>query len=609
MSPSDLIDTSTMSEEEARRFKLEAQREILSSKYRLKCRLLELQRRGARVVYANQQTAATDIIAEFTRGKVWVVLVAPPGAGKTGVILEVLRLLGEHPDEKVQVLIEDMLVITGMSDTDWTKTMRDGLLDELAGTVHHRTMLGKRDNLDTMRNGIIVTDECHVACQLNQTIDKKLKEAGLKSIQTLKARNMRMLDVSATPEGVLADLKRWRDDTAVVVLQPDEKYKGFQSMKDEKRLLNARDYDLENYEDAKKLLQLLDDRYKNSATKKYFPFRLYSSVARGHIVSACHELGWGSKNHDSNERIEDIDSKMSEPPVKHEVIFVKGFWRASKRVVRKHVGGTYEAPTTRPDDTSKSQGLTARFCNTFEWDGDQLDVNLRPLHFDDVESIDRYLKWWASDCNYKEAAYLAPRLRSDGKGGIKHPKTKVDPSSVQGVEELPAEVRGPSFRISLQTFDSVEAAKRWWKDPESVKTEPHDIRFGITKYNIYTVDGVKCIKYRGGNRRLITEVEARTPRTEIGGHITNSTPARIMPVTVGQDLGREGSGVARILPVIATDMQWGIASSSRIMPVETSSQAIKYIVVYKPDAVYSPRTNSTASSDNEEVAEVNIPTA
>lgn len=439
-----------MSEEDARRYKLEAQREILSSKYRLKCRLLELERRGARVVYANQEAAALEIVDQFIKGKVWVVLVAPPGAGKTGVILEVLRLLGEHIDEKIQVLIEDMLVITGMSDTDWTKTMRDGLLDELAGTVHHRTMLGKRDNLDTMRNGIIVTDECHVACQLNQTIDKKLKEAGLKSIQTLKARNMRMLDVSATPEGVLADLKRWRDDTAVVVLTPDAKYKGFQSMKDEKRLLNAKSYDLENYDDAKKLLKLLDDRYKESQIKKYFPFRVYSSTSRGNIVSACHELGWGApKNHDSNERIEDIDSKMSTPPSKHEVIFVKGFWRASKRVVRKHVGGTYESPTIRPDDTSKSQGLTARFCNTFDWDGDQLDVNLRPLHFDDVDSIDRYLKWWDADCNYKEAAYIAPRLRSDGRGRIKHPKTKVDPTSVEGVEETLADDVDPDPNMGM----------------------------------------------------------------------------------------------------------------------------------------------------------------
>jgi hypothetical protein len=425
-----------MSAEEIHQAELQNQRELLQLQYRQRLKIMQLKRQGAQIVYANQQEAALSIIREFIAGKVWVVLVAPPGAGKTGVILEVLRLLGEHIDSKHQIHIKNMHVITGMSDTDWSKTMKDGMLEALHTTVHHRGELNKKLNIETLRDGILITDECHVASQLNQTIDKKLKDAGLKNIDTLIARNMRMLDVSATPEGVLSDLKNWRDHTALVVLNPDEKYKGFKTMKSESRLRSAADYNLEKPENAKELLKLFQERYKNCPQKKYFAFRVYSANARANVVTACQELGWEFEDHDSSNRVEDIDRVMETAPNKHKVFFVKGFWRASKRLVRKHVGGTYESMTSKPDDTSKSQGLTARFCNTFDWEGEQERVELRPLHFDDVESIDRYLDWWSASCDYKEAAYKAPRLRSDGEGVVKHPKTKAHPASIVGVDAI-----------------------------------------------------------------------------------------------------------------------------------------------------------------------------
>ena len=441
----------TMSEEETHQVELENQRETLEMQNRQRLRIMRLKRQGAMIVYANQSEAANMIVQKFMEGKVWIVLVAPPGAGKTGVILEVLRLLGQHPLPEHQIHIKNMLVMTGMSDTDWSKTMKDGMLEALHSTVYHRAEL-KKVNLDNMRNGIVVTDECHVAAQLDQTIDKKLKESGLKNIDTLRARNMRMLDVSATPEGVSSDLEKWKDHTARVDLHPDEKYKGFAVMKSEGRLLNARDYDFEDREQAMAFVKKFDDRYKKCHTKKYFPMRVYSPTARANLIDACHEFGWEYEDHDSKNRVEDIDAVMEKPPAnnKHKMFFVKGFWRASKRLVKNHAGGSYESVTIRSDDTSKSQGLTARFCNTYDYEGEQLDPNLRPLHFDDVESIDRYLAWLDAGCDYKEAAYKAPRLRADGEGAVKHPKTKADPDSVVGVVKVEDDPQAPQVAPERQ---------------------------------------------------------------------------------------------------------------------------------------------------------------
>ena len=440
-----------MSAAEIRKLHLDNQRETIRQQYKFKCDLLALTRAGARVVYANQAEAANRIIANFMAGKVWVVLVAQPGVGKTGTILEVLRIIGEHPTPKWQAHVEDMLLITGMSDTEWKRTVADGTLPIFEKRIHHRQQFTCRARnapaMSTMRNGLIITDECHVAAQEGQTIHKALLSAGLGTIDALKERNMRMLDVSATPEGVLHDLLRWREDTAVVVLEPDEKYKGFQSMKDEGRLLSSKDYDLEKPEDAHRLIKLLDDRYKDCPTKKYFAFRISSDTARGNIKNACLARGWDHENHDSKDRVEDIDDVMAEAPPRHKVFFVKGFWRASKRIVRKHVGGSYEAPTVRADDTSKSQGLTARFCSPLDWEGEQTNVNLRPLHFDDIDSIDRYLEWTRAGYDYNLAAYSAPRLRSDGEGNVKHPRTKAAAAGGESpiaADEDPAPAPAPS---------------------------------------------------------------------------------------------------------------------------------------------------------------------
>ena len=426
----------TMSAQQIHRVELENQRDVLAMQYMHKLKIMTMKRAGARLVYVNQADAAQEIVAHFLAGKRWVVLVAPPGAGKTGVILEVLRILGQHSNPDIQCHIDDMLVLTGMSDTDWTNTMKDGMLPALAKTVYHRGEL-KSVELGSRKNGIIVTDECHVACKVGQTIDKMLSGAGLKNIDTLKRRNMLMLDVSATPESVLYDLRKWRTDTAVVKLVPDEKYKGFQTMKDEGRLRTAKEFDLEKYEDVMKLLKIFQDRYEHCSSKKYFAFRLQSETARQNIREACVALGWDKPEaHDSANRVEDIDEVMMNAPTKHKVFFVKGLWRASKRLVRMHVGGTVESNTQRSDDTAKSQGLTARFCSTFDWDGEQEDVNLRPLHFDDIASLDRYLYWLDTGCDYNEAAYNAPRMKSDGDGHVRAPKSKADPDSVVGVDKV-----------------------------------------------------------------------------------------------------------------------------------------------------------------------------
>ncbi len=154
---------------------------------------------------------------------------------------------------------------------------------------------------------------------------------------------------------------------------------------------------------------------------------------------------------------------------------------------------------------------------------------------------------------------------------------------VRAKNAVPEPVAAPKYMLSKRTFDTVQEAKDWWKDPASAITEPHDIKFSITQYRIYErADGTKYIKYRAVERDIISEAEARGTRSDVGlGTMKN---ARIMPVTIGDDLGLGTMMSARVMSVVVQDIQSGIASSARIMPVESVPNCIKYIVVYKPDA-------------------------
>ncbi len=413
---------------------LEMQRERLSTEYRHATR--RAARNGRQLSYDNQQEAAAQIIEHFRNGKSAVVLVAQPGAGKTGVALEVMYRLGigiPASDALSTILTDQMVICSGMNDREWRGQFSRNMLPSLGKHVYHRGSLpANRKVLATAK--LVVDDECHIAAEKDMIVSKVFKEAGLLDIEEVEATGRKILQISATPEAVTHDLKRWGERAAVVKLQPSEKYKGFRTMLNEGRIKLAPE--LDSYESVLKLLSTFNERYVGT-TKKFFPMRVRDDMVIQWIEKASAELGWGSPlQHNSSSRIEDIDEQMSHAPTQHIVILIKGFWRASKRLVRDHVGGSYEAiPAGKRNTTATAQGLTARFCDTFEYAGDYLNPNERPLHYCDVEAIKEYVEWFEEgDCDYKKAAYTAPRLTANGKGRVRASKTKLHHTNVEGLQ-------------------------------------------------------------------------------------------------------------------------------------------------------------------------------
>jgi hypothetical protein len=435
------------------------QRANINTAYMQKNELLALE--GRKLVYDNQKEAALKIMEHYQNGKLAVILVAQPGAGKTGVIVELQYLLGTHNNDDCFVFAENFHTISGMSDCEWKLQTQRNILEipKLRENVRHRGEIqGSMDKFRTLERGIMAADECHVAAGKSMTLSKMLKEADLLNVGLLQVKGNRLLEISATPEAVMTDLATWGDKAAVVFLKPDAKYKGFQTMLDEQRIRNA--VPITNNDLAIQLLRLIEERFV-ATSKKFFVIRTEDMESIGFLKTAAHILSWDVKHHDSKDKITNADELMKAAPPKHTIIFIKGFWRASKRIIRDNVGATYEQSPKKRNTTATSQGLTARFCDTFEYSGSWLDPNLRPLHYCDMGAIEEYMEWVQGGCDYRNSDYHAGRMKSKG-GRVNAKATKVHHTNVEG---LVPHLDGRDFNISpysvSPTFATRDEAHAW----------------------------------------------------------------------------------------------------------------------------------------------------
>ena len=435
------------------------QRVNINTAYTQKNELLALE--GRKLVYDNQKEAALKIMGHYQSGKLAVILVAQPGAGKTGVIVELQHLLGTHIEDDYFVFAENFHTISGMSDCEWkTQTQRNMLeIPNLRENVRHRGEINTiHDKLSTLEGGVIAADECHIAAGSTMTLSRKLKEVGLLNVELLATKHNRLLEISATPEAVMTDLATWGDKAAVVFLVPDVKYKGFQTMLDEQRIRDAKP--ISTSEIAHTLLHTIEMRY-TSTSKKFFLIRTQDPDAIGYLKAAAYILGWDVKHHDSNDKITNADEVMKIAPAKHTIILIKGFWTASKRLIRDNVGATYEQSPKKRNTTTTSQGLTARFCDTFEYSGNWLEPNMRPIHYCDLGAIEEYMEWVQGGCDYRNSDYTASRMKSkDGRVSAK--ATKVHHTNIIGLvphlDERDADI---SVYSLSSTFANREDAHRW----------------------------------------------------------------------------------------------------------------------------------------------------
>ena len=485
---------------EEARLRTAAYRELLCAEYEVACAVADARGRPP-PAYPSQVVKANEILAAFAEDVSLVTFVASPQWGKTGVILYLTYALAGLPIGRGvpealaarPVDPEQVYVFTGMSDTDWTRQTKSRMLPSLAECVTHRNGIpamfarraapgGPDGAVGGLRDALIILDECHLASESSQTLSDALRRIGVLDYGALRERNVRILCISATPVHMLLDATGWGSVASRTVIATEgDGYLSFADLLAEDRVRDAASVE----QDA--LIALVRERWGDDDPKYHIVRQIdrraptaAASIASainsaaaaastvgvvagagagaGEIVrkfsaAAFRAAGFAVSNHNSASRLGDVDELLKRRPDRHHVIFIKGFWRASKTFPDDHIGVCYESAS---DHTTILQGLAGRLLGHGKKRGPRA-----PFLFCDPEPIRSYNDWLASGCDYRTYAAYRSRLLKIAKGQVlKKRESTVHPNVVAGLPEpdgapagaaaaanpaAPAMPRGPSL--------------------------------------------------------------------------------------------------------------------------------------------------------------------
>ena len=475
---------------EEARLRTAAYRELLCAEYEVACAVADARGRPP-PAYPSQIAKANEILAAFAEDVSLVTFVASPQWGKTGVILYLTYALAGLPNGRGvpdalaarPVDPEQVYVFTGMSDTDWTRQTKSRMLPSLRDCVTHRNgipaMFARRAAPagaapagagGGLRDALIILDECHLASESSQTLSRALSKIGLLDYGALRERNVRILCISATPAHMLLDATGWGSVASRTVIATEgDGYLSFSDLFAEDRVRDAEPVE----QDA--VIALIRERWGDDDPKYHIvrqidrraPTAAASTVGvvasaggaaaepeivRKFSAAAFRAAGFAVSNHNSASRLGDVDELLKRRPDRHHVIFIKGFWRASKTFPDDHIGVCYEPAN---DHTTILQGLAGRLLGHGKKRGPRA-----PFLFCNPAPIQSYSDWLASGCDYRTYASYRSRLLKIAKGQVlKKRESTVHPNVVAGLPEpdgapgenaaanpaAPAMPRGPSL--------------------------------------------------------------------------------------------------------------------------------------------------------------------
>jgi len=417
-----------------------AQRDALANKLKEKVALSKASPDKEKTVFDNQIEAAYKIMNYYLNGQTkFVQLIAQPGSGKTSVFFYLAFLMCTHIDDNFIIPKKHVFVITGMNDKDWEiQTKENKLPGCKKENIFHGGCLRKLDDIveelkrkNKFNNCLFIIDECHVAALEQQKVHKFLERHNLLDINFCQENKMYTLEVSATPGFVMYDKQLWNSPAfGFVKLECGKMYKGFQKFKDYDMIRPALDFSKdETYEYIETLIK---ERWNDQP--KYHIFRLpvekqkYDAIVRQFRRMSRRNKWLEPIEHNSKKRIENLDDKMREAPANHQIIYIKEFWRAGKRLVKKNAGIVSERDT---DDASvTAQGLIGRFC---AYMGIR-DLDTTTLFFCNTSALDEYLKWWDQGCRYETVEkYHSSNLNKTKKNLIVKPSYN-NPRNVKGLD-------------------------------------------------------------------------------------------------------------------------------------------------------------------------------
>ena len=364
------------------------------------------------VIFPSQEAEADRVFdvakTSISRGTRVDMLVAPPQYGKTGIILAfVMRLLKQE-----LVDLEDIYICTTHSSKMWLSQTRDRMPRSMCERIYHRngmhTMAERVKERRRKYGGqaVIIVDESHIASQKEMTMDEMFKTLELNEPDS----KVYMLEVTATPDGLLADISRVGN---VVQARVNSDYTSFQWMLQEDRLresfpLFMKDPDTKalcrdsTLKQMRRFLDVIVREFHD--TERWHLVRLptfmYGAAMRETIRSLTTETSGGLETRfydmdvDSNQTRCINEVFLNTKPTKHTVIYVKDMLRCSDTLNLTDVGVMLDRGS---NSTSVVAQSFAGRCNGYK--------NHDVVCFTNLQGIKDYIRAYDHEFNLKNTEW------------------------------------------------------------------------------------------------------------------------------------------------------------------------------------------------------------
>ena len=351
-------------------------------------------------IHSNQTKVATEIFDCFNDASngnsvINVMAVSPTQSGKTGIIFETIRLF----IKETNISYKNIYVITGLSSVEWKKQTKDRLPDMLKSRVFHRCDLSSTfyKDIERKKNVLIILDEIQIASAKDQTIHKVFDELNFMNLETLLKKNVKFLEITATPNGSIYDLAKWGENfSKKIIVQPPEQYTSCFKLLDEGRVKQFRDLCDDIIVDKKIVSAVENVQELKETIDEYFSDDFRFHFIRTKAAEGQDKTRYNFKNifgenvkiieFDMENKESDVNNIVKEKPTEHTFIFIKEKLRCAKTIENKNLVGVYYERYTGsvPDDDVIIQGMLGR-ATGYNDNGDS-------IIYTNITSINKYRK-------------------------------------------------------------------------------------------------------------------------------------------------------------------------------------------------------------------------
>lgn len=427
------------------------------------------------ILHKNQLDCAKEIANKLTNLEIISVLViALTQSGKTGLIIALIRQFYLNTRNN-DIMTENIYIITGLSDKDWQKQTANRLPACLRDRVYHRNDLLKKkgfvNDIQNKKNVLIIIDEIQIAAKEEQTIHRAFRDARLMDKQYLLQNDIKIVQLSATPDGVIIDSKKWGECSVCLKLTPACGYLSCFDLLKQKRCYqseslyctnNKNEYDdIASIKNIKRYIKFVTQVEKSQKHSLYHIIR-NDNAERGkkiktNFLKCLQNIDFLDYDQDSQIN---LDERMNRKPSKTTIIFIKEKLRCSKTIENKdYLGSVYERKSNTLNDSCIIQGLLGRItgynCNDFT------------ICFTEIDTIERYQELWNSNFDSNSKWNSNTTIFTNGK--LKSKKTFQNPTLLLNSGYVEEEEK-QEWTYHYQTFSqkdygdykaTVDASRDW----------------------------------------------------------------------------------------------------------------------------------------------------